>query len=273
MRVFWERYGEGERSIVLIPGWPMAHSRVWKAQIPYLARSMRVVVFDPRGNGRSIPADDPSEQSPSGYAADTLAVMDASETERAVVVSIGPGAQTVILLAADNPDRVDGAVLITPDPWAAEQYVAHFGKGELEAYEGWDKFNPTYWQRDFRGFAHWWSTIVCAEPHSTRQIEDLTSWILGTDAEALIGYLLGMALRGRDEVLASARRVRCPVLVIYDDERELVSADTSTPLAQATGGRLLKIAGANHLGTARYPVPFNIALRQFVHSTRGAVHA
>ena len=53
VRVFWERYGEGEPTILLPPTWEIVHSRFWKGQIPYLARHTRVVTFDPRGNGRS----------------------------------------------------------------------------------------------------------------------------------------------------------------------------------------------------------------------------
>jgi predicted glycosyltransferase/pimeloyl-ACP methyl ester carboxylesterase len=53
VRVFWERCGEGEPTILLPPTWEIVHSRFWKGQIPYLARHTRVVTFDPRGNGRS----------------------------------------------------------------------------------------------------------------------------------------------------------------------------------------------------------------------------
>src|SRR5215216_6797318 len=52
-RMFWERHGEGQPTVLLPPTWEIVHSRFWKAQIPYLARHTRVVTFDPRGNGRS----------------------------------------------------------------------------------------------------------------------------------------------------------------------------------------------------------------------------
>ena len=52
IRVFWERYGEGEPTILLLPTWEIIHSRRWKMQIPFLARHAGVV-FDPRRNGRS----------------------------------------------------------------------------------------------------------------------------------------------------------------------------------------------------------------------------
>ena len=51
--ISWELYGEGERTVMLIPPWQIVHSRIWKTQIPYLARHFRVLTFDPPGNGRS----------------------------------------------------------------------------------------------------------------------------------------------------------------------------------------------------------------------------
>ena len=53
VRVFYEVYGEGEPTVLLLPTWSIIHSRHWKMQIPYLARHCRVVTFDGRGNGRS----------------------------------------------------------------------------------------------------------------------------------------------------------------------------------------------------------------------------
>ena len=62
VRVFFEVYGTGPRTVLLLPTWSIIHSRQWKGQIPYLARHFRVVTFDGRGNGRS---DRPSE--PAAY--------------------------------------------------------------------------------------------------------------------------------------------------------------------------------------------------------------
>jgi pimeloyl-ACP methyl ester carboxylesterase len=53
LRLYWEVYGSGSPTIVLLPATPISHSRLWKGQLHYLARHHRVVVYDGRGNGNS----------------------------------------------------------------------------------------------------------------------------------------------------------------------------------------------------------------------------
>ena len=40
----YEVYGDGDTTVLLMPTWSIVHSRVWKAQIAYLARHYRVVL-------------------------------------------------------------------------------------------------------------------------------------------------------------------------------------------------------------------------------------
>src|ERR1700743_210300 len=35
VRIFWERYGDGDPTVLLLPTWSVVHSRHWKLQIPY----------------------------------------------------------------------------------------------------------------------------------------------------------------------------------------------------------------------------------------------
>src|SRR5215218_9852252 len=114
VRVFYEVYGTGDPTVLMLPTWSLIHSRHWKMQIPYLARHCRVLTFDGRGNGRSDRPQDAEAYGEREFAADDLAVMDATATERATLVSLSMGAQRALLLAAEQPDRVDGAVFICP---------------------------------------------------------------------------------------------------------------------------------------------------------------
>src|SRR6266513_5080892 len=92
VRTFYEAYGDGEQTVLLLPTWSLLHSRVWKAQIPYLARHFRVVTFDGRGNGKSDRPSEPEAYTEPEFAGDALAVMDATDTEQAVLVSLSRGA-------------------------------------------------------------------------------------------------------------------------------------------------------------------------------------
>src|SRR5947207_2888741 len=114
VKVFYEVFGSGEPTVLLLPTWSIVHSRAWKMQVPYLARHFRVVAFDGRGNGRSDRPAGPAAYAETEFAADALAVMDATATERAIVVGESMGGQRGLMLAAEHPHRVAGAVFLCP---------------------------------------------------------------------------------------------------------------------------------------------------------------
>jgi pimeloyl-ACP methyl ester carboxylesterase/predicted glycosyltransferase len=268
VRVFWERYGTGEKTILFLPSWSIVHSRLWKLQIPYLARHGRVVTFDPRGNGRSDRPAKGSAYSEWEFAADALAVLDATETEQAVLVSLSLGAHRALILAAEHAERVAGGVFIAaslplapPHPERAP-VVARFDE-ELETDEGWAKYNRHYWRRDFEGFLQFFFSRCLAEPHSTKQIEDAVGWGLETDAETL---LLTQEAPALDEAQARAlaARVHCPVLVIHGEVDAISPHARAAELARATGGTLVTIVGGGHFPHARDPVQTNLLIRDFV---------
>ena len=102
-RLFYEVYGEGEETVFLLPTWSLLHSRHWKMQIPYFARHFRVLTMDGLGNGRSDRCRDPKRYRAVEFARDCLAVMDATGTERAVMVSLSAGAQYHARAGAPRP--------------------------------------------------------------------------------------------------------------------------------------------------------------------------
>ena len=114
IRIFYEVFGTGDPTVLLLPTWSILHSRLWKAQVPYLARHCRVITFDGRGNGRSSRPERVEAYCDKEFAADALAVMEATATRQAVLVSLSLGACWALLLAAEHPERVAGAVFIGP---------------------------------------------------------------------------------------------------------------------------------------------------------------
>ena len=263
VRLYYEVYGSGEPTVFLLPTWSIIHSRHWKMQIPYLARHCRVITFDGRGNGRSDrPAAGYGEAE---FAADALAVMDATATERAVMVSLSVGAQRALILAAEHPDRVTGAVFIGP----AVPLASPLGDGTrylldevLPTEEGWPKDKFAGFLRDYRGFLEFFFSQMFTEPHSTKPTEDCIGWGLETTAETLIATEIG---NGLDEPTARelCGRVRCPVLVIQGTADAITGPGRGTALAEATGGDLVLLEGSGHGPHVRDPVKVNLLLREF----------
>jgi pimeloyl-ACP methyl ester carboxylesterase/predicted glycosyltransferase len=273
VRVFYEVYGTGEPTILLLPTWSLIHSRHWKMQIPYLARHCRVVTFDGRGNGRSDRPQDPAAYYEREFAADALAVMDATETERAVIVGFSLGGQRGLLLAAEHPERIDGAVFIGPSfPGGGEplpERTVYDFDTEYDTVEGWAKHNRFHWLRDYRDWVEFFISKMFTEPHSTKPIEDAVGWGLETDAETMTATMEAPDLT-TEEAQALCRRVRCPMLVIHGEHDAITSVSRGAALAEQTGGELVVLDGSGHAPHIRDPVKVNLLLRDFVAPPRPA---
>ncbi len=91
----------------------------------------RVIAYDARGHGRSSPAPIPEAYTYLDLVRDLEAVLDARGIERAVLAGASMGAHTLLWLALDTPDRVAGAVVITP----AYDPVSHAREGRFEYWD------------------------------------------------------------------------------------------------------------------------------------------
>jgi pimeloyl-ACP methyl ester carboxylesterase/predicted glycosyltransferase len=266
VRVFYEVYGSGEPTVLLLPTWSIIHSRHWKAQIPYLARHARLVTFDGRGNGRSDRPATEKAYTEREFAADALAVLDATATDRAFLVGLSAGALWGALLAAEHPERVEGVAFIA----AAAPFAQHAVRTSapfdepMASYEGWNKYNRHYWLENYRDFLQFFFGQVFTEPHSTKQIEDCVGWGLETDGATLALTYLGRELRDRDAFREICRRISCPVLVMHGTEDAVRPFIVGEEVAEVTGGDLVALEGSGHCPHARDPVRVNLLLRDFI---------
>jgi pimeloyl-ACP methyl ester carboxylesterase len=234
VKLYYEVYGSGEPTVLLLPTWSIIHSRHWKLQIPYLARHCRVLTFDGRGNGRSDRPTEPEAYRSAEFAADALAVMDATGTERAVLVCLSLGATWALELGALHPERVAGIVFIAPGlPLGlSDAKVSDSFTERLATTEGWAKFNQHYWREHYREFLEFFFSQMFTEPHSTKPTEDTVGWGLETDPETLIATRLGSSAHGEpfsdpERAAELARWLRCPVLELDGDQA------VYSPLAKA----------------------------------------
>ena len=263
--IAWELFGDGDDTVLLLAPWAIGYSRVWKQQVPYLSRHFRVVTFDPRGNGRSGRPGSSSDYGSRRNAADAVAVLEAVGVERCVVVAHCAAAGAALLLAADSPELVCGAVFMSPalpiTPPLPERAGIDFDEPRA-SYEGWAKTNRHYWQEDFSGYLEFFFGRCFPEPHSTKPIEDSIAWGLDTAPETLALTMDSPEL-DRETVLALLRRVRCPLLTVQGDDDLLIPEDRSTAFAELTGAEIVTLAGSGHCPHVRHPVAFDLMVRDF----------
>jgi pimeloyl-ACP methyl ester carboxylesterase/predicted glycosyltransferase len=271
VKTFFEVFGEGDRTLLLLPAWAILHSRLWKMQVPYLARHYRVVTFDPRGNGRSDRPTGGTSYTSAQYADDALAVLDATGTASAVVVSLSRGAAYSLRMVAAAPERVAAQVFIcpttplAPPPAPRLPFIQTFEE-QTQDDAGWAMDNAWFWRRSYPEFSEFFFAQAFPEPHSTKQIEDAVGWAGETTAETLIDTRLGMHTDTPEDFRVLADQVRCPSLVIQGSLDHIVGAAAGPALAAALGSsaRLFVLPDSGHAPQARDPVKINLLIREFV---------
>jgi pimeloyl-ACP methyl ester carboxylesterase/UDP:flavonoid glycosyltransferase YjiC (YdhE family) len=256
LRLYWEVYGDGPTTIVVQPCNPISNSRLWKAQLHYLARYHRVIAYDGRGNGRSD-APDPAGSWPGRWKADDcLTVLDATGTDAAVLVGLCDGVWPSVQVAAAHPERVLGLVTLAP------------GVPHLTPQPGWwaeagEKVEDDYVRRNPVEFFEFFFGAMFPEPHSTKQVEDAVAYGLDGPLEVLLMDRSEPVAETREQVEEICRRVRCPVLVAQGDRDNCQGGERGVAFAALVGAENVMLEGAGHIPNARHPVVVNRLIHEF----------
>ena len=215
--IAYQVVGEGPIDLVfirgtladLLAGWDMP---LFVDHVETLAESARVLLFDKRGSGLS----DPVRQVPTLETRmdDVRAVMDAVDSERAVLWAAQEGTRIALLFAATYPERTSALVLYDPTarglrapdyPWAA---------------------NDEEWRSELREIRDRWGDREYLEERAHRlspfgaQNEEWLEWFVwyqrrsASPAEAVAFHRMAMEGDVR-EVLPA---VRAPTLVLHRAE-------------------------------------------------------
>jgi pimeloyl-ACP methyl ester carboxylesterase len=276
VRLGYEVFGTGDPTLVLLPSAPIVHSRQWKAQVAYLSRYWRAITYDGRGNGRSDRPHVPEAYADDRFVGDLESVMDATGTERAVLIGLCvDGVWRSIRLAARSPERVLGIVAFSSGVPRLAPAQPHYRESsatwddELPTSEGWAKMNRHYWQRDYPGFVQFFFSEMLPEPHSTKPIEDAAGWAIDGDVEAMLAESEASFPFDLEAVEAMCRSVTCPILIVHGSADRCQLPARAERLAELTGGRLVMVEGAGHMIPGRHPVLANLLIRDFVRSLEG----
>jgi pimeloyl-ACP methyl ester carboxylesterase len=274
VKLHYEVYGAGADTMVFLPPWAIVHARVYKAQLPYFSERFRCIAYDPRGNGRSDRPDDVTAYTLDHYLADALAVMDACDAGRAILVGLSFGGMLASVLAAHHPERVTAAILVgTVTSIGPPQYPylasKHF-TAKRETFAGWDKFNREHWLADYPDFAEHFIRNIHSEPHSTKQIEDGIGWARDTSGSVLIKTVEARAMPPAFDVgEAMYRKIGCPLLMIHGDDDRIQPHARAQAVAAVTGAEFVTIAGGGHNPLGRFPAKTNALIVDFLDRRLG----
>ena len=252
VRIFYEVYGEGEPTILLLPTWSIVHSRDLEGadplpRAPLPGRHVR----RPRATGAPTARPD-AECVPGATSSPPTRwrCIDATGTERGDRWSaLSCGALWATLLAADHPERVDGVVYIGPAvglaPRPPERGVYAVRRASSTPTRAGRSTTATTGAATTAASSSSSSRRCFTEPHSTKQIEDCIGWALETDARGARRHDARRSDVPRVESVRARRcaRVRCPVLVIHGDDDLIRPHARARALAEATGGELVTLEG------------------------------
>jgi pimeloyl-ACP methyl ester carboxylesterase/UDP:flavonoid glycosyltransferase YjiC (YdhE family) len=264
--IFFEDFGDaGAPPVLLLPSWQIAPSRHWKMQIAHLARSRRVITFDPPGIGGGERTLDTRAFEADRVVDYAIGLLDHLGIERTDVLGFSLGGGFGLWLAARFPERVNRLVVISSTVPGMRLTDNPAFWERKERYEGWDKRNGHYWLAHYDDWLDFFFNHAANEPHSVKLIEDLIGWAQETTPEILIKSVANLALMPAltlDDVLA---RIDCPVLVIHGSGDEISSIDTARLLVERRPDfHFVTIEGGSHVIHARQAVRVNQEIDAFL---------
>jgi pimeloyl-ACP methyl ester carboxylesterase/predicted glycosyltransferase len=247
-KIFYQTTGSGARDLFLHgPCQPVAHSRMWKGQIPYLSRYFRVTAIDPRGNGRS-------DRPETGYDFETrygdlLAVLDEAVRPPFAFVAFTCASMLAVRYAVEHPGRVSHLILLGP------QYSQSLPKPFEERV-------ARVIREDFDGWRTRLFTRGTPEPHSLKVIEDSVAWAGETSPEIYIETLQQIE---KDDVYELLARVTVPTLLLHGTKDPIVPYAHGQKFAAALpGSTLVAFQDGGHMLNGREVVKVNRLIRDFV---------
>ena len=249
-RLYYEVAGS-EHPLVLIHGFAL-DTRMWDYQFEAFAQHYRVVRYDMRGYGKSLPPTDESYS----HTDDLMALLERLRTDRAHVFGQSRGGAVAIDFALAHPEATGALVLVDPvlggHSWSQEAARTDGAIWETAAKSGVEA-----------GKAKWLAHPLFApareKPEVAARLEQIVSdysgWhLINTDP-------------GRYADPPAAQRLHeigAPTLVVVG-ERDLpdflVIADT---LQQVPNARKVVLPGVGHMCNMEDPTKFNEVVLDFL---------
>ncbi|MGE4220668.1 MAG: alpha/beta fold hydrolase [Alphaproteobacteria bacterium] len=261
--IHYEVHGEGSPTLVLaycLGG----NCTMWQPQLPALTQRCRVVLWDPRGHGRSSSPADAEAYGITRSAEDLRALLDHLGIARAVVGGLSMGGGIATRFAMLYPERTQGLLIVdsntaagrpVPDATrtAREAAIRMCAAGDMDRMA--DAFiaaNPVY------------GLFAGDTPENRKRVRDMIR------AMNPVGFAHTLRAMLRNEwETADLARIAAPTCVLLG-ERD--PAEEAARLTQRTipGAELAIIPGAGHLSNIDDPAAVQAAILRFLERAAAA---
>jgi non-heme chloroperoxidase len=236
-------------AILFIPGWTMP-AEIWEKQIPFFARSRRVVAMDPRSQGLSSQTTEGNY--PEVRARDIKAVVDQLKLAPVALVGWSMGvADLAAYVEQFALDGIDGLVLV--DGGAGEDLEP----GRIR------EFLDFSWrmQTDRRAATARFVRSMYQKPQTEEYYQRIIRAALRTPTDSAVAMLSSMVSVDRRPALAKINR---PTLIVAAGSRKRQLQEEMH--RRIAGSRLVFFESAGHALFVDEPDRFNALLDEFLQT-------
>lgn len=259
LRLHYLEWGTAGVPIVCLHG-SSGNCHVWDSFARTCTHDHRVYALDQRGHGDS---DKPA----SGYAArdfadDLDAFVEGLGLVPFVLVGLSLGSRAGTFYAGLRSEKLRALVLVDPSFDMSEAVQQEFIRGVSEQPESFGSYEELVAHQRARPLSRYRSDDVLRE-----------AAVVGTsrrpDGRLVWKYDRGAVIQGlrhaRDDLWASAERIRVPTLLVRGAESRVTTKESAARMLETIpGSRLVDIDGAIHGIPQDNPVAFSAAVRAFL---------
>ncbi|MCP4874905.1 MAG: alpha/beta hydrolase [Gammaproteobacteria bacterium] len=210
LEIYYEQAGEGENTILLLPGWTMS-TRVFERQLEYFDQSeqYRFITLDPRAQGRSSKTSSGHDYEQHGR--DLQSFVEALQLDNFILGGWSFGCLAMLAYIHQfNAERLSGLLMLDGPPRAAAE----------DNLVDW----ASYRYDDADGRLAFYTEARLSDPEATNR--EFAAWMLEDKSEENIRWLLDITEQTPDEVAAALNTTS----TMLDYRTELRALEGKLPL-------------------------------------------
>lgn len=255
-KIYYEVSGEGQPLLMVHAG--IANKSMWDDQFDFFAQKYKVVRYDMRGFGQSLPVVDDYQRHE-----DIRALLDFLKIDRAYLMGCSMGGGACMNFALDYPDRADALIMVGSGPggfsydeWSPspldEEMEAAYEKGDLE------RINELGMQIFVDGKGR---TPDQVNPALRKKVYDMNMIALRNEK------LMGKDVSPPTPAVQRIGELHLPVLIIIGDlDEEYIAKAADFMASNISDAHKIVMNGTSHLPNMEFPKEFNAHVQEFLDS-------